>query len=325
MNSINQQFQFSQNLCRQRPPAGQLYLVIMANQSLDPQAKKIMLSYRHSFHAGNFADLLKHSIYIHCLEYMTQKPKCLRIIDTHSGAGIYSLNSSEARKNSEHLNGIDKICNASVLPDIFETYRKQVMQFNNKDHHIYPGSPAFAMSFLRPFDQLFTHELHPADFRLLENLLRSQKNAKTLREDGMQSLLSLVPPPEKRALVLIDPSYEVKQEYQTIVNQLIKAYKRFSTGTYLLWYPVVSRSRIDEIEKTLKKSGIRNIQLFELAIKPDAQEAGMTASGIIAINPPWTLWKAMEEALPFAVDLLSDKLSNSEQSGFYRLEQLAEE
>jgi 23S rRNA (adenine2030-N6)-methyltransferase len=284
-----------------------------------------MLSYRHSFHAGNFADLLKHSIYIHCLEYMTQKPKSLRIIDTHSGAGIYSLNSSEARKNSEHLNGIEKIWNVTELPEIFESCRKQIMQFNNKDHHIYPGSPALAMSFLRPIDQLFTHELHPADFRLLQNLLRSQKNAKVLHEDGMQSLLSLVPPPEKRALVLIDPSYEVKQEYQTVVSQLIKAYKRFSTGTYLLWYPVVSRSRIDEIEKTFKKSGIRNIQLFELAIAPDAQEAGMTASGIIAINPPWTLWKAMEEALPFAVDLLSEDLSNSQGSGFYRLEQLVEE
>ncbi len=284
-----------------------------------------MLSYRHSFHAGNFADLLKHSIYIHCLQYMTQKPKSLRIIDTHSGAGIYSLNSNEARKNSEHHNGIDKILAVAELPEIFESYRKQVMLLNDKDHAIYPGSPALAMSFIRPIDQLFTHELHPADFRLLENLLRSQKNAKALREDGMQSLLSLVPPPEKRALVLIDPSYEIKQDYHTVIEQLLKAHKRFATGTYLLWYPVVSRSRIDEIEKTLKKSSIRNIQLFELAIAPDAQEAGMTSSGIIAINPPWTLWKAMEDALPFAVDLLSSQSMNNTSSGFYRLEQLVEE
>lgn len=284
-----------------------------------------MLSYRHSFHAGNFADLLKHSIYIHCLHYMTQKTKSLRVIDTHSGAGIYSLHSAEARKNSEYLNGIDKIWNCTELPEIFETYRKHVMQFNNKDHHVYPGSPALAMSLIRPIDQLFTHELHPADFRLLQNLLRSQKNAKTLHEDGMESLLSLVPPPEKRGLVLIDPSYEIKQEYQTIVNQLIKAYKRFSTGTFLLWYPVVSRSRIDEIEKTLKKSGIRNIQLFELAITADAPESGMTSSGIIAINPPWTLWKAMEDAMPFAINLLSTNLPNGQKSGFYRLEQLVDE
>jgi 23S rRNA (adenine2030-N6)-methyltransferase len=279
-----------------------------------------MLSYRHSFHAGNFADLLKHSIYVHCLDYMTQKPKSLRIIDTHSGAGLYSLNSPEARKNSEHLGGIEKIHHAVNLPEIFELYRKQVMRFNDKDHSIYPGSPALAMSFLRSIDQLFAHELHPADFRSLQNLLRSQKNTKALREEGMQSLLSLVPPPEKRGLVLIDPSYEVKQDYQKVTSQLVMAHKRFATGTYLLWYPVVSRSRIDEIEKTLKKSGIRNIQLFELAIAPDAHEAGMTASGIVVINPPWTLWKAMEQALPFAVDLLSEN-----QSGFYRLEQLVEE
>jgi 23S rRNA (adenine2030-N6)-methyltransferase len=279
-----------------------------------------MLSYRHSFHAGNFADLLKHSIYIHCLEYMTQKPKSLRIIDTHSGAGIYSLNSSEARKNSEFTNGIGRLWKATQLPEALSAYLQQVSAVNHQDYHVYPGSPVLAQAFLRPIDQLFLHELHPTDFRSLEQLFRPQKNAKVLREDGMQSLLSLVPPPEKRALVLIDPSYEVKQDYQTVVNLLVKAHKRFSTGTYLLWYPVVSRSRIDEIEKTLKKSGIRNIQLYELAIAPDAIESGMTASGIIAINPPWTLWKAMEETLPFAVDLLSEN-----QQGFYRLEQLVEE
>jgi 23S rRNA (adenine2030-N6)-methyltransferase len=284
-----------------------------------------MLSYRHSFHAGNFADLLKHSIYIHCLEYMTQKPKSLRIIDTHSGAGIYSLNSTEARKNSEHLGGINKILDCTELPAIFETYRQQVLQYKDQDQSIYPGSPALAMSFLRPIDQLFTHELHPADFRLLQNLMRSEKNIKVHHEDGMQSLLSLVPPPEKRALVLIDPSYEIKQDYHTVIDQLLKAYKRFATGTYLLWYPVVSRARIDEMERVLKKSGVRNIQLFELAIRADAHETGMTSSGIIAINPPWTLWKAMEEALPFAVDLLSESLFNNEPSGFYRLEQLVEE
>jgi 23S rRNA (adenine2030-N6)-methyltransferase len=279
-----------------------------------------MLSYRHSFHAGNFADLLKHSIYIHCLQYMTQKPKSLRIIDTHSGAGIYSLKSSEAKKNSEHLTGIDRIYNHPQLPELLEEYRRVIKTFNAQECHTYPGSPTLAASCLRPIDQLFTHELHPADFRSLQNLLRSQKNAKVHNEEGMQSLLSLVPPPEKRALVLIDPSYEVKQDYQTVINQLVKAVKRFSTGTYLLWYPVVSRSRIDEIEKTLKKSGIRNIQLYELAISADAHESGMTSSGIIAINPPWTLWKLLEEALPFAVELLSEN-----QSGFYRLEQLVEE
>ena len=256
---------------------------------------------------------------------MTQKPKCLRIIDTHSGAGIYSLSSAEARKNSEHLGGIKKILDCTDLPAIFETYRQQVLQLNHPDQSIYPGSPALAMSFLRPIDQLFTHELHPADFRLLQNLMRSEKNIKVHQEDGMKSLLSLVPPPDKRALVLIDPSYEVKQDYHTVVDQLLKAHKRFSTGTYLLWYPVVSRARIDEMERIFKKSGVRNIQLFELAITADAHEAGMTSSGIIAINPPWTLWKAMEEALPFAVDLLSKSALNNEPTGFYRLEQLVEE
>lgn len=279
-----------------------------------------MLSYRHSFHAGNFADLLKHSIYIHCLEYMTQKPKSLRIIDTHAGAGIYSLNSSEARKNSEFAGGIGRLWQTNSLPGVLSAYTKQVSALNHQETHLYPGSPLLAQAFLRKIDQLFLHELHPADFRSLQQLFRPQKNVHTLNEDGMQSLLSLLPPPDRRALVLIDPSYEVKQDYQSVVANLIKAHKRFATGTYLLWYPVVLRSRIDEMEKSLIKSGIRNIQLYELAIAPDSMESGMTASGIIAINPPWTLWKAMEETLPFAVDLLSEN-----QNGFYRLEQLVEE
>lgn len=279
-----------------------------------------MLSYRHSFHAGNFADLLKHSIYVHCLDYMTQKPRPLRVIDTHSGAGIYSLESLEALKNKEYMQGVGKIWHLQELPDLLARYRQQLALFSPEECVVYPGSPLLAQSLLRPTDQLFVHELHPTDFRHLHQLLNQHKNIRVLANEGMQSLLSLVPPPDKRALVLIDPSYEIKQDYQTVVNQLIKACKRFSTGTYLLWYPVVSRARIDEMEKTFKNSGIRNIQLYELAITADAENAGMTSSGIIAINPPWTLWQQLQTALPFAVKLLSEN-----NTGFYRLEQLVEE
>lgn len=278
-----------------------------------------MLSYRHSFHAGNFADLLKHSIYIHCLHYMTQKPRALRVIDTHSGAGVYALDSAAAKKNNEHAQGVAKIWQLEELPPLFARYKQQLQSFNQQQCVTYPGSPLIAQAFLRPVDQLFVHELHPTDFRYLNDLLGKSANIQILQDDGMQSLVSLVPPPEKRALVLIDPSYEMKQDYHSVVDQLIKAYKRFSTGTYLLWYPVVSRERIDEMESRLKKSGIRNIQLYELALKADAPESGMTSSGIIAINPPWTLWQELEVTLPFAVDLLSDN------SGFYRLEQLVQE
>lgn len=279
-----------------------------------------MLSYRHSFHAGNFADLLKHSIYIHCLEYMTQKPKSLRIIDTHSGAGCYSLDSADAQKNAEFSNGIGKIWQATDLPELLQRYRQTIASFNSSDDClIYPGSPLIAESFLRPSDQLFVHELHPTDYRQLHELLGQQKNIRVLADEGMQSLVSLVPPPEKRGLVLIDPSYEMKQDYHSVVEQLIKAHKRFSTGSYLLWYPVVSRQRIDDMELRFKKSGIRNIQVYELAISADTEESGMTSSGIIAINPPWTLWKLLQTALPYAVR----KLGNAD--AFYRLEQLVAE
>ena len=280
-----------------------------------------MLSYRHGFHAGNFADVLKHMVLIHVLEYMKQKEKPLRLIDTHAGAGVYKLNGAQAQKNREFDNGIARLWPMSNLPTAVQHYTDCVRELNEHGQlQIYPGSPLFMRKLMREQDRLFLHELHPADYQFLRDAMRDHKNIKVINEDGFAGLQALLPPPDRRALVLIDPSYEVKSDYQLLIKQLIQAHKKFSTGTFMIWYPVVLRQRIDEMELALKKSGIKDIQLMELGLQPDNPEHGMTSSGMIVINPPWTLWSAMEEALPWLAEQLGE---NGE--GFYRLEQLVDE
>lgn len=279
-----------------------------------------MLSYRHGFHAGNFADVLKHLVLVHTLEYMKQKEKPLRLIDTHAGAGVYKLSGAQAQKNREFDNGIGRLWSLPQTPAAVQRYVQQVREINEQGQlQIYPGSPLLMQHLMRPQDRLFVHELHPTDFQFLRDTLRTDKRIKVINEDGFAGLQGLLPPPDRRALVLLDPSYEVKSDYQQLVKQVIQAHKRFATGTFAIWYPVVLRQRIDEMEIALKKSGITNIQLMELGLQPDNPEHGMTSSGMILINPPWTLWQAMEDALPWLVDTLSDG------AGFYRLEQLVPE
>ncbi len=280
-----------------------------------------MLSYRHGFHAGNFADVLKHTVLVHILEYMTQKDKPLRIIDTHAGAGVYKLNGPQAQKNREFDNGIGHLWSSEQTPAAIARLVELVRTVNSGEQlQLYPGSPLITQTLMRPIDRLFLHELHPADFQFLRDCMRDDKRIKVEHEDGFAGLQALLPPPERRALVLLDPSYEVKSDYQLLIKQLLQAHKRFATGTYAIWYPVVLRQRIDEMELALKKSGIKNIQLMEFGLQSDNPEYGMTASGMIVINPPWTLWGAMEEALPWLVENLSEN-----DSGFYRLEQLVPE
>ncbi|WP_062064790.1 23S rRNA (adenine(2030)-N(6))-methyltransferase RlmJ [Cellvibrio sp. OA-2007] len=280
-----------------------------------------MLSYRHGFHAGNFADVLKHTVLIHMLEYMTQKDKPLRIIDTHAGAGVYKLNGPQAQKNREFDNGIGQLWASELQPAAIARLIELVRTINDgKQLQLYPGSPLIAQTLMRGIDRLYLHELHPADYQFLRDCMRDDKRIKVADEDGFAGLQALLPPPDRRALVLIDPSYEVKSDYQHLIKQLIQAHKRFATGTYAIWYPVVLRQRIDEMELALKKSGIKNIQLMEFGLQADNPEYGMTSSGMIVINPPWTLWRAMEEALPWLVNQLSEN-----GKGFYRLEQLVAE
>ncbi len=234
---------------------------------------------------------------------------------------MYKLSGPQAQKNREFDTGIGPLWTSSEKPAALARLLELVHNLNERGPlQIYPGSPLIAQTLMRPIDRLFLHELHPSDYQFLRDAMRSDKRVKVLDEDGFASLQALLPPLERRALVLIDPSYEIKSDYHQLVKQVINAHKRFAVGSFAIWYPVVNRARIDEMELALKKSGIKNIQLMEFGIAPDSLEHGMTSSGMIVINPPWTLWGAMEETLPWLVDNLSEP-----GQGFYRLEQLVAE
>ena len=280
-----------------------------------------MLSYRHSFHAGNFADVLKHIILIKILVYLGKKDKPFCCIDTHAGPGDYALNEDYALKNREFENGIAKLWQRDDLPESVANYVNFIKKFNNANGlSRYPGSPLIIKQFLRNKDRLFLHELHSTEIQLLNAAVSRDRRIKVFHADGLKNGVGLLPPNEYRGMVLIDPSYEIKSDYNLVIETLIQMHKRFATGTYVLWYPVVERNRNQQLERAIKTSGIKNVQLFELGIKTDTYEQGMTASGMIVINPPWTLAAEMQQTLPWLAEALG-----IEGAGLYRIETLVGE
>lgn len=279
-----------------------------------------MLSYRHSYHAGNFADVIKHVVIVEILAYLCKKDKAFEYIDTHTGAGLFSLESDHAKKLDEYTNGIGKL-SAEDWPELARYF--EIINSFNEDFStlaFYPGSPMFARDFLRAQDKAWLYELHPEDYKLLDKNIGNNRQIHVKKEDGFKGLLSLLPPLSRRGLVLIDPSYEVKSDYQQVVNTVVLAHKKFPTGTYAIWYPVVDRSRIIALENNFKTSGINNIQRFELALEPDSHASGMTAAGMIVINPPWTLMQKMSQVLPKLMSLLTD-----DEVGSFKCDVLVEE
>lgn len=266
-----------------------------------------MLSYRHSFHAGNFADVLKHLVLVQTLHHLTQKEKPLLYLDTHAGAGGYLLSSEHAGKTLEFEDGIGRLWGRGDLPQGLEEYLALVRRFNGAGPlQRYPGSPWFAQQLLRQQDRMVLRELHPSDFALLQQTFRGDRRCRVEREDGFQACLALLPPAERRGLVLLDPPYEMKEDYQRVVDTLLAAHRRFATGTYAIWYPVVERYRIERMEKALLASGIRRVLLLELGVLPDSPGRGMTASGMIVVNPPWSLAAAMAPLLDYLAAHLAD-------------------
>lgn len=272
-----------------------------------------MLSYRHSYHAGNFADVLKHIVLVECLEHFNKKDAPFDYIDTHSGAGLYDLRSANANKTAEYKEGIAKLKRIDFVE--LETYfnvidtlnAEQGIDLKKKSLTFYPGSPAIAHHYVtrpeREKDKAWLFELHSSDFRILSESMATDSKAmarkiRIKQDDGLKGLLSLVPPVSRRALVLVDPSYEMKADYGDVIEAVIKAHKKFNTGTYAIWYPVVDRKRIDFMLRKLKQSGIKNIHQYELGLAPDSLESGMTSAGMMVINPPWTLKAKLDKVLP---------------------------
>ncbi len=279
-----------------------------------------MLSYRHAFHAGNFADVLKHSVLTLVLEYMTRKDKAFSYIDSHSGAGMYQLADEYAQKTGEYKDGIAKLINRNDLPTALSPYIDLIKQLNNENSlDVYPGSPGIAKQFMRRQDNSHLFELHPSDILHLTDFCQRWKKSFVKQSDGYQGVLGLLPPPSRRSVVLIDPPYELKEDYSKAVNTIIKAYKKFATGTYILWYPVVQRELVNNMEKAFTASNVKNLLKVELCLSNDTQEYGMTGSGLFIVNPPWQLTKQMNEALPYLINKLGTNNS------FYSIEQLIKE
>lgn len=259
-----------------------------------------MLSYRHSFHAGNHADVLKHIVQTLIIESLKEKEKPFLYLDTHAGAGRYQLTNAHATRTGEYLEGIARLWQQEEVPELILPYLEAVSSLNTSGElRYYPGSPLLAAKLLREQDLLMLTELHPTDFPLLRTEFSRDKRVRVCREDGFGQLKSKLPPASRRGFALIDPPYELKQDYSAVVKGIVEGYKRFATGTYAIWYPVVHRQQIKRMIKELEATGIRKILQIELAVKPDSDQLGMTASGMIVINPPWKLASQMTSILPW--------------------------
>lgn len=264
-----------------------------------------MLSYRHAFHAGNHADVLKHSVLALVLDYFKRKDKPFWYLDTHAGAGVYELDSSEARKNAEFEGGISRLLAArGELPASVQSYIDVVDALNGGGPlRYYPGSPWLAADLLRAEDLLRLFEMHPQDTTLLCENLQSDRRIKIATSDGFAGLKALLPPPPRRAVVLIDPPYELKEDYARVVEALQDALKRFSTGTYIVWYPLLTRPEAQRLPARLAE--LRQPALrAELRVENPRGEFGMFGSGLFIVNPPWVLQEQLAEWLPRLQQLL---------------------
>lgn len=266
-----------------------------------------MLSYRHAFHAGNHADVLKHWTYSLVLAYFNQKDKPYWVVDTHAGAGLYALESAMAKKTAEYSDGVARLQQATDLPTAFADYMQAISAIQSEiSSGVYPGSPAIAAHFLREADKLRLFELHPADHALLsEHFSPFKKQTQVLLKDGFEGIKACLPPPTKRGLVLIDPPYELKEDYQRVVDCIKDSLKRFATGTYLIWYPLLQRPEPGHMIEALQALNTDYAHITLQVSQPAADGFGMFGSGMFIINPPWTLADQVRPCLPWLANLLA--------------------
>ncbi len=266
-----------------------------------------MLSYRHAFHAGNHADVLKHAVLVHLLGYLTKKDKPLWYIDTHAGAAGYALDEAWAQKNAEYETGIGKLWARKDAPAVVATYLDQVRAMNpDGELRTYPGSARIATQMLREQDRVRLFELHSTESRgLKEHFEKDSPRVLVQAGDGFDGLKSVLPPPSRRGLVLVDPSYEDKRDYARARAALEDALQRFATGVYVLWYPIVQRRQSEQFPASLKRLQRKDWLHVALTVKaPAADGYGLHGSGLFVINPPWDLPGVLEKAMPYLVEVL---------------------
>jgi 23S rRNA (adenine2030-N6)-methyltransferase len=265
-----------------------------------------MLSYRHGFHAGNHADVLKHLTLSLLLQSLLKKEKPFFFMDTHGGAGRYVLNAEWALKNKEFESGIGRIWQRSSLPDGLSPYLEAVRTTNPGSLlRWYPGSPRIARHFLRPQDRMVVAELHPKESRELEREFEGDRQVKVEALDGYQSLKAHLPPKERRGLIHIDPAYELKDERRRVLEALLDATRRWATGIFAVWYPIQDGATRDEFLKRVEKLKIPRTLVVELMVRPE-EAFQLNGSGMILVNPPWQIDEELISLLPFLSDLLGE-------------------
>ncbi|KKO46939.1 ribosomal RNA large subunit methyltransferase J [Arsukibacterium ikkense] len=283
-----------------------------------------MLSYRHSYHAGNHADVLKHLVQVAILDYLLQKDKPLCYHDSHAGAGLYSLGSEQAQKTAEYQQGIGRLWQYQAKSAALASYLNLINSLNPDNNlAFYPGSPKIAAMLLRPQDTIQATELHPSDFPILQSQFARRRYSRIEHLDAWAGFKAMLPPLVKRGLVLIDPPYELKTEYSDVVAGLAEAYRRFPQATYAIWYPVIERPAIEAFINAIVATGIKNQLRIEFCPQPDKAGFGMSGSGMLVINSPYTLAASMREALAELAPMLAG--SDHQGSNLWQVSQLVGE
>jgi 23S rRNA (adenine2030-N6)-methyltransferase len=303
------------------------------------------MNYRHAFHAGNFADVVKHAVLTRILVHLLGKPAAFRVIDTHAGAGVYDLAGDEATRNGEWRGGIGRLLAAPIAPAVqalLKPYLDVVASLNStssaprvpahagsqgddSDENerlasaspgseyaltTYPGSPALARAFLRPQDRLIACELEPKAYALLDHNLARDRRIKTVGIDGWTALNAYVPPSERRGIIVVDPPFEQAQDFTRLAHGLETAYRKWASGIYLLWYPIKGRQEPDALARRLKRSSIARILRAELAVAATPAQGPLGGCGLIVVNPPWTLENELATMLPELAKALGSRNSN---------------
>lgn len=282
-----------------------------------------MLSYQHIYHAGNFADVHKHTVLALLLQALQRKPTALCYLETHAGRALYDLHDPLAQKNCEFEQGVSRLLAESSPPAMLAGYLAYIYKCNHPGNTLrfYPGSPLLARELLREQDAMILAELHPQEIPLLRQQLQQDKRIAIHQRDGYEMLRALLPVKQSRGLVLIDPAYELKSDYAQVVTALELIQQRWSGGVAMVWYPLLTASAHDNFIQALRKSALRDVLCCELQLQSYAGLPGMKGSGVIILRPPWQVDTQLQELLPYLADLLQQDASATH----WRVEQLIAE
>ena len=266
------------------------------------------MNYRHAFHAGNFADVLKHVLLARVLTYMIAKPAPLRFVDTHAGLGVYDLTGEEATRTGEWRDGIARIDPATVPPDLADVLAPYLAAVGPRGAdgawRSYPGSPAVAQWVLRPEDRLTLCELHPEDADILKREMGRDPRVRVLSSDGYAALNAVLPPPERRGLVLVDPPFEKTDEFDRLRAAVVRAYAKWPTGSYMLWYPLKNRVAVGRFAAGLAGAGLKRVLQVHLLVG-DPDNGPLAGCGLVFVNPPFVLKAEAEALLPWLAETLA--------------------